>query len=308
MYIAIEIDEPFGADDNDLPVEMMQKNFNTSLIQLLHPNAQATPKFEENLSISDVYVMKAQDLDQERRNIGVSKTRKVSALDKLPGRSRQASSEPLWGWSSGSRKISTSSSLDMGEEDVQNYGKATSGFLPDANVRDSDLVRETSALSYSSLSEDEELRQVGALFTRPAAPNVSGPARKMHKPKESNAPPPGDSAPTVVEHGPSMAGESVGRRNLETPLASGHENPFPLEQGGAAIGAWDLQQSNVQLGIPGSPSATPVSPVMACNSASSRWSVHDIEASAPVSGGGPQKSGDAAAGPGYLSAMNTTRY
>jgi hypothetical protein len=129
MYIAIEIDEPFGADDNDLPVEMMQKNFNTSLIQLLHPNAQATPKFEENLSISDVYVMKAQDLDQERRNIGVSKTRKVSALDKLPGRCRQASSEPLWGWSSNSRKASTSSSLDVDEEDVQNYGSLFSPLL-----------------------------------------------------------------------------------------------------------------------------------------------------------------------------------
>merc|ERR1712050_334814 len=45
MYIAIEIDQPFGDDYNDLPVKGMQKDFNRSLLQLLHPMAQMPPVY-----------------------------------------------------------------------------------------------------------------------------------------------------------------------------------------------------------------------------------------------------------------------
>jgi len=43
MFIAVELDQPFGADHNDLNVAEMQRDFNLSLIQLLHPLAQRPP-------------------------------------------------------------------------------------------------------------------------------------------------------------------------------------------------------------------------------------------------------------------------
>lgn len=46
VYIAIEIDQPFGNDPNDLPVSDMQKDFNEGLKTLLKPEAQAPPGFQ----------------------------------------------------------------------------------------------------------------------------------------------------------------------------------------------------------------------------------------------------------------------
>lgn len=43
--VAIEIESPFGDDPNDLPLERMQEDVNTSLWNLLDTNAQAPPEF-----------------------------------------------------------------------------------------------------------------------------------------------------------------------------------------------------------------------------------------------------------------------
>jgi len=45
LYIAFQIDNPFGDDLNDLPVQEMMRKFNKSLMLLLHPMAQNAPKF-----------------------------------------------------------------------------------------------------------------------------------------------------------------------------------------------------------------------------------------------------------------------
>jgi len=45
-YIAAELELPFGDDPNDLPIAMMQVNFNESLSLLLNPLVSVTPKFE----------------------------------------------------------------------------------------------------------------------------------------------------------------------------------------------------------------------------------------------------------------------
>ncbi|CAJ1349757.1 unnamed protein product [Effrenium voratum] len=45
MYIAIEIDQPFGADANDLPIKEMMRDYNRSLLSLLHSAAQKAPSF-----------------------------------------------------------------------------------------------------------------------------------------------------------------------------------------------------------------------------------------------------------------------
>mmetsp|Transcript_25196 Transcript_25196/g.78475 ORF Transcript_25196/g.78475 Transcript_25196/m.78475 type:complete len:559 (+) Transcript_25196:79-1755(+) len=46
IYIALEIDQPFGDDENDLPLKDMQKDFNQSLLRLMHPLAQKVPTWE----------------------------------------------------------------------------------------------------------------------------------------------------------------------------------------------------------------------------------------------------------------------
>eukprot|EP00930_Biecheleria_cincta_P080003 TRINITY_DN6806_c0_g2_i1.p1 TRINITY_DN6806_c0_g2~~TRINITY_DN6806_c0_g2_i1.p1 ORF type:complete len:614 (-),score=83.83 TRINITY_DN6806_c0_g2_i1:76-1671(-) len=46
IYIGKEIDQPFGEDANDLPMVEMQKDFNRSLMNLMHPRAKAIPTFE----------------------------------------------------------------------------------------------------------------------------------------------------------------------------------------------------------------------------------------------------------------------
>merc|ERR1719276_523087 len=44
-YIALEIEQPFGEDSNDLPVAEMQADMNRSLSLLLEKQVQCPPKF-----------------------------------------------------------------------------------------------------------------------------------------------------------------------------------------------------------------------------------------------------------------------
>jgi len=46
IYIALEIDQPFGEDDNDLPLREMQRDFNNSLLRLMEPLAQKVPIYQ----------------------------------------------------------------------------------------------------------------------------------------------------------------------------------------------------------------------------------------------------------------------
>lgn len=46
LYIALELEMPFGDDANDLPLKEMATDMNTSLLQLLKPFASAVPSFE----------------------------------------------------------------------------------------------------------------------------------------------------------------------------------------------------------------------------------------------------------------------
>mmetsp|Transcript_71697 Transcript_71697/g.222345 ORF Transcript_71697/g.222345 Transcript_71697/m.222345 type:complete len:554 (+) Transcript_71697:3-1664(+) len=52
IYIALEIDQPFGEDMNDLPIKEMQRDFNRSLLALLDPLAQTPPRYTVNQGAS----------------------------------------------------------------------------------------------------------------------------------------------------------------------------------------------------------------------------------------------------------------
>lgn len=45
LYIALEIDQPFGRDANDLPLVLLQRQFNQSLREIMDPIAQRPPQF-----------------------------------------------------------------------------------------------------------------------------------------------------------------------------------------------------------------------------------------------------------------------
>jgi len=65
-YIALEIDQPFGEDRNDLPVREMQKDFNRSLLNLLDDAAQTVPTF----SSSDTIQIAQMGSDVEKNILG----------------------------------------------------------------------------------------------------------------------------------------------------------------------------------------------------------------------------------------------
>eukprot|EP00931_Biecheleriopsis_adriatica_P079516 TRINITY_DN52927_c0_g1_i1.p1 TRINITY_DN52927_c0_g1~~TRINITY_DN52927_c0_g1_i1.p1 ORF type:complete len:638 (+),score=108.64 TRINITY_DN52927_c0_g1_i1:73-1986(+) len=52
IYIALEIDQPFGDDDNDLPLVDMQKVFNASLLMLLENGSQKIPRLIDGKTTS----------------------------------------------------------------------------------------------------------------------------------------------------------------------------------------------------------------------------------------------------------------
>eukprot|EP00933_Yihiella_yeosuensis_P062764 TRINITY_DN65755_c0_g1_i1.p1 TRINITY_DN65755_c0_g1~~TRINITY_DN65755_c0_g1_i1.p1 ORF type:complete len:373 (+),score=87.41 TRINITY_DN65755_c0_g1_i1:132-1250(+) len=46
LYIALQLDQPFGDDLNDLPLRMFQKNFNENLVLMIQPEARFPPTFK----------------------------------------------------------------------------------------------------------------------------------------------------------------------------------------------------------------------------------------------------------------------
>lgn len=51
-YVSIELDNPFGKDENDLPLYEFQRDMNSCLMMLLHPNADLIPQVRKEY-ISD---------------------------------------------------------------------------------------------------------------------------------------------------------------------------------------------------------------------------------------------------------------
>ncbi|CAE8582269.1 unnamed protein product, partial [Polarella glacialis] len=65
FYIAAEIDQPFGEDDNDLPIHKMQQEWNNSLLTLLLPCSQVVPTFEISHSRGGSSFGRTQTMDEE---------------------------------------------------------------------------------------------------------------------------------------------------------------------------------------------------------------------------------------------------
>lgn len=57
LYIAIELDQPFGDDFNDLPLRQVHREFNKGLLQLLQPDAFVAPSFEPPKGMAGLEVL-----------------------------------------------------------------------------------------------------------------------------------------------------------------------------------------------------------------------------------------------------------
>jgi len=56
LYIALELDQPFGDDCNDLPLRQYQSEFNMSLLQMIRPEVRCPPDFNMDGSMYKVGV------------------------------------------------------------------------------------------------------------------------------------------------------------------------------------------------------------------------------------------------------------
>lgn len=94
VYIAREIEQPFGEDPNDLPMVQIQKDFNNSLLSLMQPLAQKVPSFKydksKELRLTQRYV-KDEDADSSSKQ----KTQVCSKPAAFSANSRQDSSSSL---------------------------------------------------------------------------------------------------------------------------------------------------------------------------------------------------------------------
>lgn len=84
IHIAMEIDQPFGTDANDVPVAAMQVDFNTSLLQLLEPLAQRPPEYKYDPAKGTVMQSRPQSDMRTMRLSGVIPLQAVH--DRVPER------------------------------------------------------------------------------------------------------------------------------------------------------------------------------------------------------------------------------
>eukprot|EP00427_Karlodinium_veneficum_P006685 CAMPEP_0169179514 /NCGR_PEP_ID=MMETSP1015-20121227/67674_1 /TAXON_ID=342587 /ORGANISM="Karlodinium micrum, Strain CCMP2283" /LENGTH=316 /DNA_ID=CAMNT_0009254553 /DNA_START=135 /DNA_END=1082 /DNA_ORIENTATION=+ len=108
-YIAVELENPFGDDPNDLPLQDMQRDLNKSLKGLLHPLALFHPQFTLNSETRnlrlidcdfDTYVKEASFSDRRQRMLkrkGARKFKKAALAEAPREVSRSAQEEdPQW--------------------------------------------------------------------------------------------------------------------------------------------------------------------------------------------------------------------
>mmetsp|Transcript_76241 Transcript_76241/g.210396 ORF Transcript_76241/g.210396 Transcript_76241/m.210396 type:complete len:535 (-) Transcript_76241:216-1820(-) len=105
IYIALEIDQPFGEDANDLPIRDMQRDFNQSLLRLLEPAAQKVPTWQvRNISKPELGV--SDSAQHPRGTIRVTTGSDASLEDSADGSSMRPLGHAKF-FSEGARPVTT---------------------------------------------------------------------------------------------------------------------------------------------------------------------------------------------------------
>eukprot|EP00930_Biecheleria_cincta_P058525 TRINITY_DN44342_c0_g1_i1.p1 TRINITY_DN44342_c0_g1~~TRINITY_DN44342_c0_g1_i1.p1 ORF type:complete len:573 (+),score=64.87 TRINITY_DN44342_c0_g1_i1:76-1794(+) len=81
IFISAEMDQPFGEDPNDLPMAEMQRDFNRSLLSLLHPMSQRVPCYRAVAEKEEF----ADELVPARRNSSTKGRHQTLKLEQLVG-------------------------------------------------------------------------------------------------------------------------------------------------------------------------------------------------------------------------------
>lgn len=108
LYIATEIDQPFGDDQNDLPLAEMQRSLNQSLLTLLKPSAQQPPTYNYIEPMDESQTLKRSDMYMNSPS-GVSSA-PASSYAKERGERRYSGSSDRSDNSGGPPKIYTEDS------------------------------------------------------------------------------------------------------------------------------------------------------------------------------------------------------
>eukprot|EP00930_Biecheleria_cincta_P083301 TRINITY_DN7289_c1_g1_i1.p1 TRINITY_DN7289_c1_g1~~TRINITY_DN7289_c1_g1_i1.p1 ORF type:complete len:554 (-),score=50.60 TRINITY_DN7289_c1_g1_i1:156-1817(-) len=94
IYIAQEIDQPFGDDANDLPVRDMMDDFNRALLDMLHENSVAIPEFQWTGDILEDPFGTWSDKHEARCTFGTNPAGSSPKLSSPPANSKMSSSSP----------------------------------------------------------------------------------------------------------------------------------------------------------------------------------------------------------------------
>eukprot|EP00930_Biecheleria_cincta_P046001 TRINITY_DN31719_c0_g1_i2.p1 TRINITY_DN31719_c0_g1~~TRINITY_DN31719_c0_g1_i2.p1 ORF type:complete len:575 (+),score=100.76 TRINITY_DN31719_c0_g1_i2:43-1767(+) len=134
VFVANQMDQPFGEDANDLPMAEMQQDFNRSLISLLHPLSQHVPDYDPNAQVSS-----AEDARSKRKH----KTLNVN------------------GGPSPSGSMLMGSFSDIGDDDEIHVADLTNGSVQDGCLLHADnlLTEVDSKLEDSSLANIPQSRR-----------------------------------------------------------------------------------------------------------------------------------------------------
>lgn len=110
-FIAQELESPFGTDDNDLPMDVMQADWNKSLATLLHEMANKPPRFKFDPQIHrDLNVRMSDGTSARRSRVSLTGTNETDERLWKPKTTpwsgvfgdRRKSPNPSWGESQGS--------------------------------------------------------------------------------------------------------------------------------------------------------------------------------------------------------------
>lgn len=72
LYIALELDQPFGDDCNDLPLRQYQSEFNQSLLQMIRPEVRCPPDFKMDgsnykVGVADSHLFWSKRQEEEKK-------------------------------------------------------------------------------------------------------------------------------------------------------------------------------------------------------------------------------------------------
>ncbi|CAK0871464.1 unnamed protein product, partial [Prorocentrum cordatum] len=153
-FIAVELENPYGSDDNDLPLREMQEDMNKSLLCLLQPKAQKPPAYNylherdglvgDGGTIRQVFIM--DDYLTEIKASLAAGSAPVDVADVVPTFSACTVDAARRSQPAAHSQRTTELEVDNCLQGTYHAGSVMTGNRYDSNYRDSQLEHYSSAL------------------------------------------------------------------------------------------------------------------------------------------------------------------